>query len=50
VGRRPVIEEAGYRAALVAERKAARDLKGRDRLHAIVPSFDRIVEQVGGAR
>jgi hypothetical protein len=44
-GRRQVIEQPAHRAALVAERKAARDLKGRDRLRAIVPSFDRIVER-----
>jgi len=44
-GRRQVIEQPAHRTALVAERKAARDLKGRDRLRAIVPSFDRIVER-----
>jgi hypothetical protein len=44
-GRRQVIEQAAHRTALVAERKAARDLKGRDRLRAIAPSFDRIVER-----
>ena len=44
-GRRQVIEQAAHRTALVAQRKAARDLKGRDRLRAIVPSFDRIVER-----
>ena len=44
-GRRQVFEQAAHRAALVAERKAARDLKGRDRLRAIVPSFNRIVER-----
>ncbi len=44
-GRRQVLEVAAHRAALVAERRAARDLKGRDRLRAIVPTFDRIVER-----
>jgi transposase len=44
-GRRQVIEQPAHRTALVAERKAARDLKGRDRLRAIAPSFDRIVER-----
>jgi hypothetical protein len=42
-GRRQIFEKAEHRAALVAERKAARDLKGRDRLRAVVPTFDRIV-------
>jgi hypothetical protein len=42
-GRRQVIEVPEHRAALLAERRAARDLKGRDRLRAIVPTFDRIV-------
>ncbi len=42
-GRRQIFERAEHRTALVAERKAARDLKGRDRLRAIVPTFDRIV-------
>jgi transposase len=44
-GRRQLIEQPAHRAALVAERRAARALKGRDRLRAIVPSFDRIVER-----
>jgi transposase len=46
-GRRQVIEIAEHRAALVAERRAARELKGRDRLRAVVPTFDRIVERWG---
>jgi hypothetical protein len=46
-GRRQVIELADHRAALVAERRAARELKGRDRLRAVVPTFDRIVERWG---
>jgi transposase len=44
-GRRQVIEVADHRAQLVAERKAARALKGRDRLRAVVPTFDRIIER-----
>ena len=46
-GRRQVIEVAEHRAALIAERRAARELKGRDRLRAVVPTFDRIVERWG---
>lgn len=42
-GRRQVIELAAHRTALVAERQAARALKGRDRLRAGAPMFDRIV-------
>jgi transposase len=44
-GRRQVFELPEHRAALVAERRAARDLKGRDRIRAVVPAFDRIVER-----
>jgi Integrase core domain len=44
-GRRQVIEQPVHRAALITERKAARALKGRDRLRAIAPSFDRLVER-----
>jgi transposase len=46
-GRRQVFEIPAHRAALVAERKAARELKGRDRLRAVAPMFDRIVERWG---
>jgi transposase len=42
-GRRQVIELAAHRTALVVERQAARALKGRDRLRAVAPMFDRIV-------
>lgn len=48
-GRREVIEVADHRAALVAERRAARALKGRDRLRAVAPMFDRIVERWGAS-
>jgi hypothetical protein len=37
------VELAAHRPALVAERQAARALKGRDRLRAVAPTFDRIV-------
>ena len=42
-GRRQVIELPEHRAALVVQRRAARALKGRDRLRAVAPMFDRIV-------
>jgi transposase len=44
-GRRQIFEKPEHRSALLAERRAARDLKGRDRLRAVVPTFDRIVER-----
>ena len=44
-GKRQLIEVAALRDALVAERKAGRDLKGRDRLRAIAPGFDRVLER-----
>jgi hypothetical protein len=34
-----------HRAALIAERRAARDLKGRDRLRAVAPGIDRLLER-----
>jgi len=43
--RRQIFEKPEHRAALLTERRAARDLKGRDRLRAVVPAFDRIVER-----
>jgi transposase len=43
--KRQVIELPAHRAALVAERKAARDLKGRDRIRAVAPGFDRLLER-----
>jgi transposase len=43
--RRQLVELPEHRAALVAERKAARDLKGRDRLRAVAPDFDRLLER-----
>jgi hypothetical protein len=38
-GRRQIIEVHAHRAALIAERRAAADLKGRDRLRAVAPAF-----------
>ena len=43
--RRQIFEKPEHRAALIVERRAARDLKGRDRIRAVVPEFDRIVER-----
>jgi transposase len=43
--RRQIFELPAHRAALLVERRAARDLKGRDRIRAVVPEFDRIVER-----
>jgi len=42
-GKRQDIELSEHRTALVAERTAARDLKGRDRLRAVAPDFDRLL-------
>jgi transposase len=44
-GRRQVIEAAEHRAALVAERRAAADLKGRDRLRAVAPAFPALLDR-----
>ncbi len=44
-GKRQQIELPEHRDALVVERKAARDLKGRDRLRAVAPEIDRLVER-----
>ena len=43
--RRRIFELPEHRAKLITERRAARDLKGRDRIRAVVPTFDRIVER-----
>ena len=45
--RRQVFEKPEHRAVLLEERRAARNLKGRDRIRAVVPAFDRIVERWG---
>jgi hypothetical protein len=44
-GRRQIFEKPEHRVALLDERRAARNLKGRDRIRAVVPAFDRIVER-----
>lgn len=42
-GKRQIIEQAAHRAALVAQRRAARGLKGRDRLCAVAPDFGKLL-------
>jgi transposase len=44
-GRRQTIEAPAHRATLLDERRAARDLKGRDRLRAVCPAIDRLLER-----
>ena len=44
-GKRQVIELPQHRAGLVAERRAAADLKGRDRLRAAAPEFGVLLER-----
>ena len=44
-GRRQIIELPEHRRELVAQRRAARDLKGRDRLRAEIPDFQVLVER-----
>ena len=44
-GKRQIIEVPAHRAALVAERRAAADLKGRDRLRAAAPEFGALLER-----
>jgi transposase len=42
-GRHQVFERKEHRAALVAEKRAARDLKGRDRLRVEVPEIEPLI-------
>lgn len=44
-GKRQVIESAAHRQSLLVERRAARDLKGRDRLRAVAPNFSTLLER-----
>ena len=44
-GKCQLLERPEHRAALLTERKAARDLKGRDRLRAVAPDIDRLLER-----
>lgn len=43
LGRRQLIETPAHRAALLGERRTARDLKGRDRLRAVCPAVDELL-------
>jgi len=44
-GRRQVVELPAHRAELVSQRRAAADLKGRNRLVAVAPDFTAILER-----
>ena len=44
-GKKQILERPEHRTALVAERQAAAQLKGRDRLRAVAPAFDRVLER-----
>ena len=44
-GRRQIIENPEHRASLVQERRAAADLKGRDRILTVAPAFAAILER-----
>jgi len=44
-GKRQVIEVPAHRAVLLSERRAAADLKGRDRLRAVAPDFGALLER-----
>src|SRR5262249_34678371 len=44
-GKKQKIERPDHRTALVAERKVAAQLKGRDRLRAVAPAFDRVLDR-----
>jgi len=44
-GKRQVIEIPAHRASLIAERRAAADLKGRDRLRAVAPDFGDLLDR-----
>jgi hypothetical protein len=44
-GKRQAIELPEHRAELIAQRRAARDLKGRDRLCAVAPQFAALLER-----
>jgi transposase len=43
--RRAVFELPAHRVVIVSQRRRSHDLKGRDRLRALVPAFDRIIEK-----
>lgn len=44
-GKRQVIEKPEHREQILHERKAARELKGRDRLCAVAPLFPKLLER-----
>jgi len=44
-GRRRIIEDSAHRAEIVSQRRQAADLKGRDRLRAVAPSFASLLER-----
>jgi transposase len=44
-GKRQVLECPEHRATLLQERRAARDLKGRDRLRAVAPEFTSLLSR-----
>jgi hypothetical protein len=44
-GKRQVVEIAAHRTQLLAERRRASDLKGRDRLRAVAPDFAVLLER-----
>jgi hypothetical protein len=44
-GKRQILELPAHRAALIAERRAAADLKGRDRLRAVAPDFSVLLDR-----
>lgn len=44
-GRQQVIEDPAHRAELVAQRAAARNLKGRDRLRVEIPGVDALLQR-----
>jgi hypothetical protein len=44
-GKRQVLEQPAHRAELIEQRRAAQDLKGRDRLRAVAPDFAVLLER-----
>lgn len=44
-GRRQVIEDPAHREEIVSQRRAAADLKGRDRILSIAPAFATVLER-----
>ena len=44
-GRRQILEQPEHREEIVRQRRAAADLKGRDRLRAVAPTFDALLER-----